>query len=168
MASITAASKRTSEGQGLGAIESERGRQPLPPVHGRVGTGEAGWPDAQFPQFPSDGPFFDIDGAVVLEGLSAAAIRGRRKPRAGSTWAKLPGILGKPTSGRPRPARGRGGTEGGSPSRDAQPTEVGDNPFATSGPEKQSCRAPKDSCLCCKDHSASESAGEDQPALDGQ
>ena len=38
MASITAASKRTSEGQGLGAIESERGRQPLPPVHGRAGT----------------------------------------------------------------------------------------------------------------------------------
>ena len=44
---------------------------------------------------------------------------------------------------------------------------MGDDLFATPGPDKQSCRAPKDSCLCCKDHSASESAGEDEPALDG-
>ena len=110
-----------------------------PPVHGRAGTGEAGWPDTRFPPFPGDGPFFDIDGAEFLEGLSAAAIRGRRKPRAGGTWTRQPGILCKPTPGRSRSARIRGGAEGGSPSRDAQPTKVGDDPFATPAPDKQSC-----------------------------
>ena len=166
MAATAVASKRTSEGQALGAKGLDRSRQSLPLAHGRTGAGEAGWPDAPVPQFPTEGPFFELDGTVVLEGLSAAATRGRRKPRAGSTWSRAPGFLGIPAPGGPRPARRRGAVEGGSPSRDTPPAEGGDDLFTTPGPDQQSCRPPKDPCICCKDCGASDSAGEDNPAMD--
>ena len=95
----------------------DRSRQSLPLAHGQTGAGEAGWPDAPVPLFPTEGPFFELDGTVVLEGLSAAANRGRRKPRAGSTWSRAPGFLGIPAPGGPRPARRRGAVEGGSRTR---------------------------------------------------
>ena len=56
--------------------------------------------------------------------------------------------------------------EGGNPSRDTPPAGGGDDLFTTPGPDQQSCRPPKDPCTCCKDCGASDSAGEDNPALD--
>ena len=167
MASTLAALKRTSEGQTLEPIGSEQRRQSSPPPHRLTNGGEVGWPDSQFSPFSGDGPFYSFDGAKLLESISVAASRGKRKPSAGGTWSRLPGILGRPTQSKARLARSRIAVEGDSPSRDPQPTESGDRPFATPAPNKRSCRATKGPCLFCKDHSASESAGEDEPALDG-
>ena len=108
----------------MGPIGSEGRRQPSPPPH-RLGTtgGEVGWPDSLFSPFPGDGPFYRVDGAEFLETISAAANRGRRRPRAG-TWSRLPGILGHPTPGKARLSKDRGCAEGGSPFRDDQPANI--------------------------------------------
>ena len=167
MASTASALKRTSERQTLGPIGSERHRQPSPPPH-RLGTtgGEVGWPDSLFSPFPGDGPFYCFDGAEFLETVSAAANRGRRRPRTG-TWSRLPGILGHPTPGKARLSKDRECAEGGSLPRDDQSANIRGGSFATSATNKRSCQASKGTCLFCRDLSASESTWEDEPALDG-
>ena len=167
MASTASALKRTYEGKTLGPIGSERHRQPPPPPH-RLGTtgGEVWWPDSLFTPFPGDGPSYRFDGAEFLENVSAAANRGRRRPRAG-TWSRLLRILNHPTPGKARLSNDRECAEGDSLPGDDQSADIRGGSFATSATIKLPCRASKGTCLLCRDLSASESAGLDKPALDG-
>ena len=120
MAATTTASKRTLEGHLLAPIGSERSRQPPPPAHGRTSIGEEGCPEVVVPLFSLSQHLSDIAGTLVLEGLSPAKSRSRRRQAARAvSWARASRFMGNPALGGPRPTRGRGAGEGGSLHRDS-------------------------------------------------
>ena len=84
-------------------------------------------PEALVPLFSANHHLCNIDGTLVLEGLSAAATRSRRRQAARAvSWARASGFMGNPAPSGPRPARRRGAGEGGSPHRGPPPPGDGD------------------------------------------
>ena len=160
MASTALALKRTSKGQALGPIGSERRRQSSPPPH-RLGTtgGEVTWPDSLFYHFRVMVP----STALTVPSFWRPF---QRKPTGEGggqglgAWlsSKLPGVLRHPNPGKARLSRDKDCAEGGSLPRDNRSADTRGGSLATS--------AIKVTCLFCGDLSDSESAGKDESALD--
>ena len=91
--------------------------------------------DSRLSPFPVDGPCYRFNRSEFLDSISAAATRGRRRPRAGA-WetSRLPGVLGRLgpgqawlndrecSEGETHPEKSYRPTSGAAPSLSPQPT----------------------------------------------
>ena len=168
MATTGAAIKRTLEGHLLAPIGAERTRQPPSNVHGRTGTGEAGCLEGSVPPFSHSHHLCDIAGTLVLEGLSPAASRSRRRQAARAvSWTRDSGLTGEPTPGGPTQTRGRGTVEDGSPHRGLPRLEEGNGGSTAAGHDQLAGHPSRDTCTCGWRCPVFDSPDEDDPPLKG-
>jgi hypothetical protein len=167
MAPTAPAPQHTPEGKTFSPIWSERHWLLSPPPHRlKTARGEVRWPDSQLSPFPGDGPCYRFDGSEFLDSISAAATRGRRRPRAGA-WAtsRLPGVLGRLVPGQARlndrecgegethPEKRYRQTSGAAPSLSPRPTGDPARPPRAPASSVRTSVLPSFLCRCLDYHS---------------
>ena len=155
MVATPTANKRTLEGHFLAPIRSGRNGQPLPPAHGRRGTGVSGCPEVVVPLCSPGHHLCGIAGTWVLGRLSPAASRRRRRQAARAVyWAKTSRFMGNPVAGGQAPTKGRVPGEGGSPhGGPPQPKEDDGRPTAP-GLDQRPGRPSRDPCECGREYTS--------------